>query len=72
MANRKRKSTQEDVDTDNKSVAAMADRMGLTGEDRAKYIHNHMTKLGHKPRMSYVPGEDRDDDEGDDGDGFFS
>lgn len=70
MATRKRKPTQEEVDNDHKSVAATADRMGLTGEERAKYIHSHMTKFGHKPRTSYIPGEEKEDDS-DEGDSFF-
>lgn len=68
----KKKSTQEDVDNDHKTIAATADRMGLSGDERARYIHSHMTKFGHKARTGYVPGADKDDDDDDDGDEFFS
>jgi hypothetical protein len=39
-------------------VTGMADRLKLTGEDRAKYIHEHMTGLGYKPRTSYHREDD--------------
>lgn len=70
---RRRKATQEDVNNDHKGVTAMADRMGLKGEERSRYIHSHMTKLGHKPNMSYVPNDEDDDkSDGNDDDPFFS
>lgn len=50
-------------------VAAMADRIGLTGSDRTRYIHNHMTRSGYKAVPQYVRSNDDDDD--DDGDEFF-
>ena len=67
MAKRK---SQEDTDGDYRSISGMADRMGLKGEDRNRYVHQHMTRLGHKPQTRYVPGGD-DKDESDGSDDFF-
>lgn len=44
-------------------VSAMADRIGLEGSDRTKYIHQHMTRGGYKAVPNYVPAEESDDDE---------
>jgi hypothetical protein len=49
------------------TVEAMADRLGLKGEGRARYIDDHMTGAGYQRVTSYAPGGDDDDD--DDGDG---
>jgi hypothetical protein len=46
--------------TDFDQVSAMADRLKLKGKDRETYIHDHMTGLGYKPRVSYSK-EDEDD-----------
>lgn len=72
MANRKKRATQEEVNNDHKNVAATADRMGLEGEARAKYIHDHMTRFGHRPQTSYVPASDDNDNGDDDDNSFFS
>ena len=36
------------------AVLSMADRMGLEGEDRAKYVHEHMTRAGYDAIPQYV------------------
>lgn len=36
------------------AVLNMADRMGLEGEDRAKYVHEHMTRAGYDAIPQYV------------------
>lgn len=51
------------------AVAEMADRLGLKGRDRSKYIHDHMTRGGYKAVPNYVKADDDDDD--DDGAPFF-
>lgn len=51
-----------DSDQDYESVSKMADRMGLKGRDREKYVHEHMTSLGYSSRRSYYTPEDEDDD----------
>lgn len=51
------------------SVSAMADRMGLTGRERSRYIHEHMTRSGFKAVPQYVKAEDDEDE--DKGSGFF-
>jgi hypothetical protein len=35
-------------------VSAMAERLGLTDDDRAKYVHDHMTRAGYKMVPSYI------------------
>ncbi len=45
---------------DFETVTKMADRLKLKGKDRDSYIHDHMTGLGYKARVSY--GKDDDDD----------
>jgi hypothetical protein len=48
-------SDEEDVTFD--EVSSMADRLGLKGEARQNYIHDHMLQLGYDPvqsRESYV------------------
>lgn len=52
------------------SVAAMADRLELTGNARRKYIHEHMTRGGYRMEPTYVR-DDGDDDDGQDDDPFF-
>lgn len=59
----------EDAATDHESVSAVADRLGLTGEDRTRYIHKHMTGFGYRMQPSYVPRDD--DDNSDDDDDYF-
>jgi hypothetical protein len=48
----------------------MADRIGLKGSDRTKYIHEHMTRGGYRAVPQYVKDEDGDGDD-DSGSGFF-
>lgn len=36
------------------AVNGMADRMGLEGEERQRYIHEHMTKGGYDAIPQYV------------------
>jgi hypothetical protein len=71
MPARKKRASQEDVNTDHKSVSQMADRLNLQGEEREKYVDKHMTTLGHKSARTYLPGGD-DDDDNDSDSGFFS
>jgi hypothetical protein len=52
------------------SVAAMADRLGLSGKERAQYVHEHMTRGGYKAVPNYVKA-DKDDEDDDHGSGFF-
>jgi hypothetical protein len=67
-----RKKSQEDTDGDYRSVTAMAERLGLKGEARERYVHRHMTTLGHSAQRRYIPAKDeKDGDDGDDDDGFF-
>jgi len=66
-----RRPSQEDVDADHTSVTAMADRMGLTGEDRDRYIHQHMTKLGYAAERRYKLKEDEKNKNKNDEDSFF-
>lgn len=68
MANRRK--SQEDTDGDFRTIKAMAERLGLKGEDASRYVHKHMTKLGHKGTTRYVPGGD-DDKDGDGDEDFF-
>jgi hypothetical protein len=53
------------------SVTAMADRLGLKGNDRRRYVHEHMTRSGYRMEPTYVPDTDTDDDDDDDGSPFF-
>jgi hypothetical protein len=57
----------DEDDQDYTSVSGMADRLGLKGSRRTKYIHEHMTGLGYRMQPNYVPGGNDDDDEDDDG-----
>ena len=53
-------------------VSAMADRIGLKGPDKQKYIHEHMTRSGYRAIPTYVRAdEDEEDEEDDSGSGFF-
>lgn len=54
------------------SVSAMADRIGLTGREKTRYVHEHMTRGGYRAVPSYIPADDNDDDDdGNDDSGFF-
>lgn len=63
--------SQEDTDNDYRSISGMADRLGLKGEERSRYLHKHMTTLGHKPQTRYVPGGDDKSDDDSGSDDFF-
>jgi len=52
------------------AVSDMADRLGLKGRDRTRYVHEHMTRGGYKAVPNYVKADDDDDDD-DDGSPFF-
>ena len=52
------------------SVSRMAERLGLKGSEKGKYIHEHMTRGGYKAVPNYVLADDGDDDD-DKGSGFF-
>lgn len=58
----------EDEDDLQEQVEAMADRLGLKGRDRTRYVHEHMTRGGYRAVPQYVRGDDDDDD---DDDAFF-
>lgn len=49
-------------------VTEMADDLELSGSERRRYIHEHMTRKGYKAIPQYVKGEGDDDD---DDSGFF-
>jgi hypothetical protein len=52
------------------SVSQMADRMGLKGDKRAVYIHDHMTQGGYQQvqtRDSYTKIQQQESDDGDSG-----
>ena len=53
-------------------VLEMADRLKLDGNDRRKYVHDHMTRAGYKMEPTYVLGGDDDDDDDGPDDPFFS
>ena len=55
-------------DTFHDDVLAMADRLGLKGDRRRKYVHEHMTGAGYRMEPTYVP-DDSDDDDDDKGKG---
>lgn len=62
----------ENDDTLLDDVTAMAERIGLTGQERTRYIHEHMTRSGYRAVPTYVRGEDGEDEtEDDSGGGFF-
>jgi hypothetical protein len=56
-------------DTFHDDVLAMADRLGLKGDRRRKYVHEHMTGAGYRMEPTYVP-DDSDDDDDDKDSGF--
>lgn len=60
----------DDQDDFYDSVAAMAERMGLKGKERERYIHEHMTRSGYRAVPTYVLDEGDEEDSEDDG-GFF-
>jgi hypothetical protein len=43
-------------------VTKMADRLKLKGKDRETYIHDHMTGLGYKAKVSYAKDDEGDGD----------
>lgn len=56
MADNKENNTDDFLDT----VIGMADRMGLTGDDKGRYVHEHMTRSGYTMVPSYVKEDDSD------------
>jgi hypothetical protein len=62
----RKRASQDDVDADFDSVSALADRMGLKDEEKDRYVHKHMTGLGHKSVRSYAPNDSDDSDDDDD------
>lgn len=50
-------------------VSGMAKAIGLKGQERADYIHEHMTRLGYSSKPNYVKKADKD--RGNSGGGFF-
>lgn len=55
-------SDEEDVTFD--EISSMADRLGLKGEARTNYIHDHMVQLGYdavQSRDSYVRRQEEPD-----------
>jgi hypothetical protein len=46
-------------------VRDMAETLGLTGPERQKYVHEHMTRAGYTMVPSYVKGDPEDEDEDD-------
>lgn len=60
----------EEEDATFDEVSSMAERLGLKGKDRARYIDDHMIGLGYEPiqsRESYVRRQQQDDEGGDGG-----
>jgi hypothetical protein len=53
-------------------VSGMADRLGLKGDERRRYVHEHMTRGGYTAIPNYVKRDDDDDDDDDKGSGFFT
>lgn len=51
------------------AIDDLADTLNLEGDERSKYVHEHMTRAGYKATVSYVDGDDENDD-GDNG-SFF-
>lgn len=43
------------------TVRAMADRLGLTDEERDRYVHEHMTRSGYRMVPNYVLDEPEKD-----------
>ena len=43
-------------------VAGIADELKLEGEEREKYIAQHMTKAGWKPNTTWSPPDGKDSD----------
>jgi hypothetical protein len=52
-------------------VSAMADRLGLEGSERNRYVHEHMTRAGYDAVPQYVRREDDDDRDRDSDRGSF-
>jgi hypothetical protein len=50
------------------TVSRMAERLGLTDDDRQRYVHEHMTRGGYRMVPNYVKD---DDDGGEEGSDFF-
>lgn len=48
------------------TVLAMADKMKLEGDDKQRYVHEHMTRSGYKMVPSYVLDGEEESGEGSD------
>lgn len=57
----------DDLET---TVNNLADRYGLKGADRRRFVHGHMTRGGYRAEPTYVRDEEEDEEDGDDE--FFS
>jgi hypothetical protein len=44
---------QDPADKKFKQISALAKELGLAGDEAAKYIHDHMTKLGFGSKRTY-------------------
>ena len=44
---------QDPADKKHRQIASMAKELGLAGDEAAKYIHEHMVKLGFGHRRTY-------------------
>lgn len=59
----------EQKDDTYERVSGMAKAMGLKGQERADYIHEHMTRLGYSAKPNYVKKDRKETNRG--GGGFF-
>lgn len=51
-----------DSQADFEETSKRAERLGLKGRDRAKYVHDHMTGYGYKMVPSYVSDDDEEEE----------
>jgi hypothetical protein len=51
-------SDRDEENADFDTVSAMADRLGLEGKERNKYVHEHMDRLGYDAVPTYVRREE--------------
>jgi hypothetical protein len=59
-------------DDDLAAVTAMADRMQLEGNDREKYVRDHMQRFGYKPRMDWDEPDPEEGQEEEREESFFT
>lgn len=55
--------TEEAKDDFFDQVMGMADKIGLTGKDKQRYVHEHMTRSGYDMVPSYVKSSEGGDDD---------